>query len=160
MNRFELHDNSSKVTLIVVGSVVGGLLLLLLACGGLVFYGVHRAGQTLGPQLQAQFELQMADGAVQGFLNDLGGGQVDAAYDSTTPAFRAKQTLPQFKKFVERNPLLKKFTTAEHAPVNNAPGARQLTLNYTLNGEGGPLTMTVQVVKEGEEWKVDSVSVP
>jgi hypothetical protein len=160
MNPFELRDNSTKVVLIVVGSVVGVLFVLLLVCGGVVFYFMNRVGQAFGPQLQAQGELMMADGAAQQFLNELGGGLIDQAYGSTTAGFRDKQTLPQFKKFVERNPLLTKFITAEHDPVNNAPGARQLTLKYTLTGDGGPLGVTVQVVKEGEDWKVDSVSVP
>ena len=100
-----------------------------------------------------------ADAVVQTFLNQLAWGQVDVAYDATTPAFRAKQTLPQFKQFVERNPILTKFTNVQQDPPNNAPGAQRLTLHYTLSGNG-ILTLTVQVVKEGEQWKVDSVSVP
>jgi hypothetical protein len=161
MNRFELRDNSTKVVLIVVGSVVGVLVLGLLACGGLAFYFVNKAGQVLGPQLQAQGELLQAGAAAQTFLNDLELGQIDAAYNSTTPAFRAKQTLPQFKKFVAGNPLLTKFMSAQQTPIKNAPGAQQLTLHYTLNGDGGPMSLTFQVVKEGEQqWSVDSVSVP
>ncbi len=159
MNRFERRDNSTKVVLIVIGSVVGSLLLVVLVCSGLAFYFVTKAGKAMAPQLQARGDLMLADAAVQTFLNQLNGGQVDGAYDSTTPAFRAKQTLPQFKKFVERNPLLTKFMNAQPDPMNNAPGAQRLTLHYTLTGNG-ILTLTFQVVKEGEQWKVDSVSVP
>jgi hypothetical protein len=163
MNRFELHDNSTKVVLIVVGSVVGFLLLLVLLCGGIAFYFFHRAGnalQAMAPQLQAQGEMMMADGAAQQFLNQLAGGLVEQAYGDTTAGFRDRQTLPQFKKFVDRHPLLTRFVDAQHAPINNPPGAQQLTFKYTLTGDGGPLGVTVQVVKDGEEWKVDSVSVP
>jgi hypothetical protein len=161
MNPFELRDNSTKVVLIVVGSVVGVLVLGLLACGGLTFYFVNRAGQVMVPQLQAQAEMAMADTAVQTFLNNLALGQVDVAYGSTTPAFQAKQTPQQFKKFVEGNPLLTKFVNRQQAPPKNAPGAQQMTLHYTLNGDGGAaLTLTFQVVKDGEQWKIDSVSVP
>jgi hypothetical protein len=163
MNPFELRDNSTKVVLIVVGSVVGVLLLLLLACAGVGFIYIHKAGQALqamAPQLQAQGELVMADGAAQEFFNDLGGGLVEQAYGNTTAGFRARQTLPQFKKFVEGHPLLTKLANAQHDPVNNPPGAQQLTFPYTLPGEGGPQRVTVQVVKQGDDWKVDAVTVP
>jgi hypothetical protein len=161
MNRFELRDNS-RVVLIVLGSVVGALFLMVLVCGGMAFVFVTKASQAIGPQLQAQADLIAADMAVQGFLNQLATGQTDVAYDSTTPAFRAKQTLPQFKTFVEGNPLLTKFITAQQAPMmNNPPGLQQMTLHYTLNGDGrAPLNVTIQVVKEGEQWTIDSVSVP
>jgi hypothetical protein len=160
MNPFERRDNTTSVVLIVVGSVLGVLLLVVLVCGGMAFYFVTKASKAMGPQLQAQGERMAADAAVQGFLNDLSVGQVEAAYQSTTAGFRDKQTLAQFKKFVERNPMLTKFTTAEQAPLDNAPGAQRLTLHYTLTGDKAPLSVTVQVVNEGEQWKVDSVGVP
>jgi hypothetical protein len=160
MNPFELRDNSTKVVLIVVGSLVGVLLLGLVACGGLTFYFVNKAGQAIMPQLQAQADLGMADVAVQTFLNELSLNQIEAAYNETTPAFRARQTQQQFQKFVDGNPLLTKFMNAQQVPMKNAPGAQKMTLHYTLNGDGGPLSLTFQVVKEGEQWKVDSVSVP
>jgi hypothetical protein len=159
-NRFE-RDDSSKVILIVIGSVVGALLLLVVACSGMAFYFITKTSQAMGPQLQAQAELMAADVEVQTFLNALAVGQFDTAYNNTTPGFRARQTLPQFTKFVERNPLLTKFRSAQKAPPNNAPGAKRMTLQYTLNGDGvGVLNLTFQLVEENEQWKIDSVSVP
>jgi hypothetical protein len=160
MNRFEKRDNTTQVVLIVMGSVLGVVLVTILVCGGLAFFAVVKASNAAAPQIQAAGERMAADAAVQVFLNELSVGQVEAAYESTTPAFRARQSLAQFKKFVDRNPMLTKFTTAEPAPLDNAPGAQQLTLHYTLNGDKAPLNVTVQVVKDGEQWKVDSVGVP
>jgi hypothetical protein len=160
MNRFELRDNSTKVVLIVVGSVVGVLTLLLVACAGVAFVYFHKAGNAFFPQVQAEGEMMLVDGAAQQFLNELGGGLIEQAYGSTTAGFRARQTLPQFKKFVERHPLLTKFNDAQHDQVNIPPGAQQLTLKYKLTGDGGPLGVTVQLVKQGDDWKVDAVSVP
>jgi hypothetical protein len=161
MNRFERRDDSAKVVLIVVGSIVGILLVVILACGGLTALFVYRTGQAAMPQLQAAMDLQQADGAIQDFLNKVSGGQIEAAYNGTTDGFRAKQTLPQFKTFVAQNPLLTKFIMAQQAPVNNAPGAQRLSIQYTLNDNGnGILNVTFHMVKEGEQWKIDGVTVP
>jgi hypothetical protein len=159
MNRFERRDNSTKVVVIIVGSVCGLLMLLVLACGGLTYLWIQKVGQVMGPQLQAQQELMMVDGVVQSFLNDLSAGQIDSAYNRTTAAYRARQTLPQFKAFVNQNPLLTKFVDAQQAPLNNQPGANRLSLQYTLTGNG-ILNLTFQVIKEGADWKIDGVTIP
>jgi hypothetical protein len=159
MSSHRHRGNSTNVVLIIVGSVVGLLVLMVLACGGLTFVLLQRASQAMQPQLQAEADRREADGVIQTFLNNLALGQIEAAYGSTTAAFRARQTLPQFKAFVDGNPLLTKFTDAQKAPVNNAPGAQRLTVQYTLTGKG-TLQLTFQLVKEGEDWKIDAVTVP
>jgi len=93
------------------------------------------------------------------FLNELAVGQVEEAYKGTTAGFRGKQTFVQFKAFVERNPLLTKFTDAQQAPVNNPPGAVRMTIRYTLSGNG-ILSLTFQLVKEGEQWRIDGLTSP
>jgi hypothetical protein len=145
--------------LIVVGVVTGTLVLCVLACGGLMALFIHKAGKDMIPQLQAQADLQQAEGAAQTFLNMLSLGQVDAAHQMTTAAFRTRQPLPQFKVFVAGNPLLTKFTDSDQVPVEPAPGNQRLTFQYTLKGNG-ILNVTIQVVKEGDDWKVDAMTVP
>ena len=54
---------------------------------------------------------------------------------------------------------LTKFTDAQQAPVNSAPGAQRLTIQYTLTGKGA-LQLTFQLVKEGDDWKIDAITVP
>jgi hypothetical protein len=158
--RFERDDNSGKVVLIVIGSVVGGFLLLILACAGLTFFLVYRASQQMGPALQAQGELMAAQGTAQMFLNQLSWGQVNDAYNTTTAGFRGRQTLAEFQAFLQRNPLLTKFTAAEPDPVNNAPGAQRLTLPFVLTAGNDITKVSVHVVREGNDWRVDNVTVP
>jgi hypothetical protein len=162
MSRYRQQPGSStNVVLIVVGSIVGVLLLVILVCGGLMFFMVNKAFKDMGPQIQAQADLMGASGVAQEFLNSLNLGQVEAAYGSTTAGFQARQTLPQFQAFVAKNPLLTKFNDIQpqDPPINNAPGARQMTFHYTLTGKGAT-SVTVLVVKEGDDWKIDALTVP
>jgi hypothetical protein len=159
MNRFEKRDNSSKVTVIVLLSVLGVGFVSVLACAGLAYVFIHKAGQALGPAFQQAAEQQEANMVVQMFLNQLVLGQVEEAYRSTSNGFRARQTLAQFKKFVQDNPLLSNYDGAQPAPVNHPPGAAQMSVQYTLTGKG-VLNLTFQIIKEGDEWRIDALTVP
>jgi hypothetical protein len=161
MRRRYQHDNSGMTVLVIVGSIVGSLLVLILACGGLTAWMIYRASEDMAPQLQAQGEWMGASGAAQTFLNQLAAGQINDAYNGTTAAFRNRQTLAQFQAFLQRNPLLTRGADIQEDPVNNPPGARQMTLHYTLTTADNKITkVTVQVVLENGEWKVDSVTSP
>ncbi len=162
MRSLEQKDNTGKAVVLIVGSVVGLLLLLVLACGGVGFIVFHRLGAAMAPALQnaVPFEVQQADGAAQMFLNDMAAGQLDAAYNSATPAFRARQPLAQFKTFVTQHPLLTKYTDVQLNPANPAaPGAQRLSLQYTLTGDG-MISATFQLVNQGGQWVVDGLTVP
>jgi hypothetical protein len=157
------HDSGSTNTvLIVIGVVVGALLLVVLACGALSFFAFRAVSNAAGPVMQAAVEVQDAEGAAQMFLNTLQFGQVDVAYNSTTPAFRAKQTLPEFQKFVDQNPLLTKFADAESDQPNHTPGAAQMTIPFTLSdNNNGVIKVTFHLALDANgEWKVDALTIP
>jgi hypothetical protein len=155
-------DSSTSTVLIVLGVVFGVLLLVVLACGALSFFAIRSASNAIGPAVQAAAEVQQAEGAAQMFLNTLQAGQVDVAYNSTTPAFQAKQTLKQFQKFVDQNPLLTKFAEVESDDPNHTAGAARMTIPYTLSdNKNGVINVTFHLVLgENGQWQVDGLTIP
>jgi len=161
MRQLQQNDNTGKAVLIIVGSVVGVLLHIVLACGGATFLLFHRLGAAVAPAMQnlVPLEVQQADGVVQMFLNDMAAGQVDMAYNSTTAAFRARQPLAQFKAFITQHPLLTKYTGVQLNPANHVAGAQRMSLQYTLTGDG-VISVTFQLVNQQGQWLVDGLTVP
>jgi hypothetical protein len=160
MNDEASRDSSSNVVLIVVGVIVGVLVLVVLACVGFGFLA-FRAVQVAAPAIEAAAaEWTEADTAAQAFLANLAAGQVETAYRSTTPAFQQKQTLQQFQAFVDQHPLLKQHTDVEHEDDDHNPGAAKIAMEYTLTGKGGETKVTIQLVNENGQWKVDGLTVP
>jgi uncharacterized protein DUF4864 len=163
------HDSGSTNTvLIVLGVVVGALLLVGLVCAGLGFFAfrtasvaVQQAAQAAAAEDAADAEIQQAENVVQTFLESLKAGQVDGAYGSTTPAFRAKQTLEQFKAFVGQNPLLTKWADTESDDPNHQAGVARMTIPYTLNDNNNrALKVTFYLANDNGVWKVDGLTIP
>jgi hypothetical protein len=159
--------SSGKTVLLVVAIVAVVVLLLLGGCGVLVYFTVQamsRAAQNfsqaMSTAMQMMADMQTGMQTAQTFVDDLGNGRVDEAYDSTTKDFQAKQSLEKFREFVDKHPALKK--QASSVPGNNpnmTPG--RCVLPYVVNGQDGSTTRcTVQVIKEDEKWKVDRFTVP
>jgi uncharacterized protein YxeA len=158
MHDDDRKDSSTNTVLIVLGVVVGVLLLVILACGGLTFLFIRTASNAMAPMIQAAQDMQQAESTAQMFLNTLQAGQVDAAYKSTTDAFQAKQTQKQFQTFVDQNPLLTKYQTANMAVLNQ--NGESLSVQYTLSGNG-VMNVTFHLVKDANgTWKVDAMTIP
>ena len=162
MSTDERSDSSTNTVLVVIGVVVGVLLLVVLACGALGFLAFRAAGTVVAPMVQAAQEMEDGASAAEEFLQALSEGKVDVAYKSTTPAFQAHQTPEQFKAFLDKNPLLTdKFAARVPNAVNQAPGAGRMTVPYTLSRDGfGLMDLTIHLVDDDGEWKVDALTVP
>jgi hypothetical protein len=168
-------DSSGNTVLIVLGVIFGVILLVGLACVGLVYLTVrtvsNAAGGMMATMAQMMEDMQKADEAATGFLNDLAADRPDQAYAGTSPAFKQRQTLEQFKDFVGKNPALKRGAFGQHNPTQAQPGGRYTILvqlgnppnpnNPGLPNNPGMSTCTIQVVKgEDGQWRVDALSAP
>lgn len=142
-------DSSTNTVLIVLGVIFGVILLIALVCGGLAFLVFRAASGVMATAMAVVADMQQADAAATTFLNDLAGNRIDQAYESTSAAFKQRQTLPEFKALVDKNPSLKRAAFAPHTPVQNQPGGRYTIVIQDNQGDPnnpGMNTCTIHVV--------------
>jgi hypothetical protein len=153
MARREERGKSGTRTLIIILCVVGGgFLLAALACGGCIYFGV-----------KAFPEIQAAQQSADLFLNDLGAGRVDQAYQThTTQAFQASQSLAQFRAWVNQYPAVTTQTSRQYSGVriHSGTGGTQAFIQATVLGPNNTLSFTLILVKENDQWKVNRITVP
>ena len=169
------EKSSTTTILIVVGVVV---VVLVLACGGIGWYVVSSTKKAIN-EIAGQVD---SSEEAENFLDKLSTEQTQAAYDSTTPAFKTSMTKEQFAQLVKKHPLLTIHDDARpltfNQPTGAAPNRRKVT-SYELTewddgdpdferprpkkgATGGPksLTVTITVAEQaGGFWKVDSLVV-
>jgi len=142
---------STKKTLIIVLSIVGGLVLLCgLSCVGIGIWAFKKFGDL--PQVGVSAEM---------FSENLASGRIDAAYAQTSPRFQKKQTLEEFKALLKRYPALTTATSRNlsNMDVKQTPDCLEAPGQKVLNGPNIAKTVYLILVKEDEQWKVDSISV-
>ncbi len=92
------------------------------------------------------------------FFADLRGGNVDAAYQRTSPNYRATRDQNAFRAAVARFPVLAQQTGITIGGRNlNASGRVTATLNGSLTTPTGGLPIQIVLAREGEVWRIDSV---
>ena len=170
-----------KTVLIVLG-IVGFILLVIVGvCGFLMYRGVTGV-QNAANNFTGQFE---ASAEADSFLFKLSTDQIQAAYDSASPAFRASISRDRLQQMVNQNPLLTKNTSRRALTFNSPTGTtpnRKQTITYELTklwddpepfpqpGQPkqpkvvtGPKTITVTITvaeQQGGFWKVENLSIP
>jgi len=143
---------SSNRTLFIVLGVVGGVLLILvMGCAGLAYWGVLSLAGFSDLTTEADR-----------FLNDLKNGQVDAAYARTTRQFQARQTQAQFQDFVKQYPALTMQSSRTYTGVNvfAGTGGSRGIVNVTLMGPGNSLSFTLVLSDEDGSWKITQLNMP
>jgi hypothetical protein len=153
-------DNTLKIVLIVVGAIVLLIALVVLACAGMVFFGVRTASNAASNAFASVGEMINAQAALQSFMMDVQAGRGAAAYASTTAKFRAKQTQEEFEALLDQHPELKRANSANFQPLQ--PIGQQTTMKFRSllsDNRGQMSTVTVDLVKEGQQWKVDAFDV-
>ncbi len=168
--------NSTTTILIVVGVIVA---VLVLGCGGIAWYVVSSTKKAIN-EISGQIE---ASDEADNFLGKLSSEQTQAAYDSTTPAFKTSMTKEQFAALVKKHPLLSTHDDARplstNQPTGTTPNRKKIT-TYELTewdddsdpdferpkpkkgAKGGPksLRVTITVAEQaGGFWMVDSLVV-
>jgi hypothetical protein len=157
-------DNTLKIVLIVVGAIVLLIGLIIAACAGIAAFTVrtvsNAAGNAASNVMEGIGETLNAQAVVEDFMGDVRNGQGAAAYANTSASFRKKQSQEQFQAFLDQHPELK------NAMPNNAQPLQPLSTQGTMkfrstfvDGQGKFVTITLDLVKEGQQWKVDAFTV-
>lgn len=175
--RASKKKNNTPMILAIVSVVV---VVLVLGCGGLVWYAVRETGKKI-EEISSAAE---SEGEAERFLDKLTGEQIQAAYDSTTPAFKTGMSLAQFQQLLKKHPLLTKHDDYRALNFDNPTGVtpnRKKVTSYELtesdDSELDPdsprplpkkpksspksLTLTITLAEQpGGLWKVEKLTVP
>lgn len=143
-------------------SALGITLILFL---GLVFLAVLVAGNIGAPSSEAPFgPLDATAGpagpfhqAANAFLLDLKAGRLEAAYERTTKEFRQRQTLDQFQASWNNHPFPGLPGSRMSSQKEIKPGAWNYL--YRATGPNGSWHLTFDVAKEGELYRVTSLTI-
>jgi hypothetical protein len=158
MSRASETDNTTRIVLIVVGSVVGVGLLVALLCGGFFFLTTYVFVKSAGRVVDQVTDSLEAITAAQTFAADLSANQFQQAYDSTTRGYRDRHTLEQMRAYFDLHPTMKQpgnFTQPQGAPWIKDHYAVRLIYN---NNQA--TSATFNVIKEDGRWKVDDFTMP
>jgi hypothetical protein len=145
------NSPSRKTLAIILWSLGGAGLLAILACGGLLYWGVGTMA-----------ELQAASVDAEAFLGLLNAGKVDEAYAATAPAFQARVPLDQFHKFIGQYPAVTKQTRRSARGMRMFYGStgRRARFEYNVANANNTLTLMLSMVEAGGRWQVESINIP
>jgi hypothetical protein len=148
----EKGSSTTKILLIVFGAIGGVLLLMVVVCGGLIYWGVN----TFGPAFTA------VQDSAEAFVQDIHAGRIQAAYNRTSSKFQAQSTLPQFQAFVAQFPALATYTslTKTGIHVNSTPAGTQGIVSYSAVGPNNSLSFRLTIVEENGQWRVQAMNIP
>jgi hypothetical protein len=159
MRRLERHVDSSNKTLWIVLAIVGGVVVV---CGGLITVAVvavvlfGRSGTFHGTAEEID-----AEQAAEEFLAEIDASGADAAYDLTSRGFQRRQSRLQFRSFIDRHPGLKGHQSVETDSNFFSSAPNKITVRGTVvTWNGSQLRVTLQMIKEDGEWKVDDFTIP
>ncbi len=161
MARETQPDNTAKVVLIVVGSILGVACLIALVCGGFFFLTTYVFVKTAGrmqDMAAGEMDRMEAVTAAQRFAAELGANQLPQAYDSTSRNYQAHNKLDDLRAYLDQHPILKQpgsFTQLQGAPEIN--GHIVVRLIYNNNQT---TSASFNMVKEDGRWKVDLFTQP
>lgn len=142
-----------KTLLLVLGIVGVVVLIIVLGCGGLIYW----VWTKVVPEIQA------AQTSADAFVQDIRAGQLQSAYGRTNTGFQARQSFGQFQGLVALYPALSTYTSLTCAGVNISStvgvGTRG-TVRYTAIGPNNSLSFTLTLTQQNGEWCVESFTVP
>jgi hypothetical protein len=98
------------------------------------------------------------------FVNDLAQDSLASAYRSTTAAFQKRTERKSFDEMIEKTPQVKFMSTngiAQPVRVKKITGDKGYEYYYTAYETGAfkPVNISLILVKDGDEWKVDDVEI-
>jgi hypothetical protein len=159
MRRLERDVGSSNKTLWIVLGIVGGVVVV---CGGFIALSVVAVVMvTRSGTFHNTVEEIDAEEAAEEFLAEIDASGADAAYDLTSRGFQSRQSRTQFRSFVDRHPGLKGHQSVETDSNLFSSAPNRITVRGTIvTSTGSRLRVTLQMVKENEEWKVDDFTIP
>jgi hypothetical protein len=165
----ETPSSGNKTLLIVVGVVGGVLIVALLICAGVVYLMVNaarQAAQAMKPMMEMMQDIQKAPGVADAFLADIRAGRLDAAYRSTTEAFKKRMSEKEFTELIEKHPAFKESAELVNMDTNQAgkqaqpfPSTYRFRYTAASKDDKNRIEFTVTVDKENEQLKVDQLQV-
>jgi hypothetical protein len=100
-----------------------------------------------------------AELAAEAFLDDLKEGDFAAAKQKTSKGFQSRQGEAGLRALVSTHPILSSFESRNTDTKTNTP--TKLTLEASFKDRNDKtITGTIDMVKEGESWKVDRLTIP
>jgi hypothetical protein len=156
-------DSSVKVVLIVVGGIV---LVVAIVCGGLTYVGylfvtgvTNTMQQAVASAMQQLERIQRSNDAAVRFLEDIDGGDLDAAYDRTSAGFRMRHDRKAFDETVRKNGLVGARVPPGEVPGQpvgaQAPANNEIRFIFRRRTpDGRTISLTVDVEEVEEVWRV------
>jgi hypothetical protein len=136
-----VQEATVKKVLIIVGSIVGGLAVLVALIIGVVVWSTGGAVE-----------------ATDQFLALIAQDKIDEAYQSTATGFRSQQDAASFGATVKSIGLTR-YASASWA--NRQIQNDRATLEGSVTtADGGTIPLTIELVSEGDAWKVLSLTAP
>ena len=134
-------EKNTKIVLLI-GGVLIGVVVLIVALGGLIFWGIWQATAEPVAAVRAQLEAINQD-------------DYDRAHSYFSARLRDLRTVEEFRSFVQENLSILKTTdsTFSNRKIEN----NVATLRGTLTGRDGRVTPVRYVlVKENNRWVIDN----
>jgi hypothetical protein len=150
--------SSNKTVLWIVGIIAAVVVVVILVCGGVAYLAINVFQKVAVSARDVLADLQAAPATAQQFLSDLAANQVDAAYARTSAAYQAQWSKEAFRDYLAKHPLLTTHTSTTSQTLNITPPTA--TIKETLIGPKGTDSCTMQLTKEGNQWKINQLSVP
>jgi hypothetical protein len=156
----------------IVAIIFGFFLVIVLMCGGLIYYMVYSARKTVDRMQddvqkmaqehqakEANSDKGRAQRAADAFIQELKGRRIDAAYRMTSSTYQKQTTLNEFRALVTQSgdvlqramPFLPDVFAPDTGPT--------YVFTQKLAVPRGFSDISVTVTKEGAEWKVDQFRV-
>lgn len=147
----ERRSSTGKTVLIIALIGCGGLVVLALACGGIGYWYYQKS----------QKDMPAAQAAAEAFLDALKAHKIDAAYDQTSSAYQKTMPKDQFANYLKAFPALTDWTSRSvqlgfAVPVKDSGMANVI---MQLQSKQGPKMCTIMLMKEGNDWKVQQITV-
>jgi hypothetical protein len=101
-----------------------------------------------------------ARAVVERFLEQVRGGQVDAAWESTTSDFKSDEGRDSFRKYVKSRPVLSQpLEIVELKRVEVHGLTRWEAILHPPADSKSPATVRTMIAAEGDAWKVERLVV-
>lgn len=148
--------------------IVGGILVcffvvLSLACGGFIYYGLMPAMSAAWQLRQAATEVEHSRSAVAAFLKEVQAGRPRAAYEATSEGFKKRARPQQFEELVSTHvDVLKRLHEPSSLSMSEtAAGWTGHVYGYVMAlDQKRQAEVVVWVVKDSDGvWRVDGLKV-
>jgi hypothetical protein len=156
----------------IVAIIFGFFLVIILMCGGLVYYMVYSARKTVDRMQddlnkmaqehqakEANSDRGKAQRAADAFIQELKGNRIDAAYRMTTAAYRQRVSPDEFRALVNQSADVLKHAMPFLPDVFAPDNGTTYVFTQKLAVPRGFADISVTMIKEGAEWKVDQFRV-